>query len=342
MQGAAVSNVRAIASEAGVSITTVSRVLNNHPRVSSEARDRVLAAARRSGYVPRVGRKSVTNIAVLYTGDRSIDSQFDANLLHGISTVMDERDFDMMVLDARRPRQSGETFTQMFMRKGIAGVIIRSSERGRDLCEQILDERFPAVVVGDRPDHPNANVIFGDSRESSRVAVEHLVGLGHARIAVCVNIVDDSDHADRLAGYREALEAGGLKFDERYVLAVPATQRGGEQAVRRLRAMADAPTAVYLTDPITCVGALTEARRSGIDVPGDLLIVGFEDAELRHMVHPAMTAVCQDVKALGREAAMALFEAMASPGEADAGVGRSLPTWFEVHETTGPARAEPI
>jgi len=327
------SSVRDIASQAGVSITTVSRVLNNHPRVSEQAREKVLSAANRAGYVPKVGRKSVTNIAVLYTGDRTIDSPFDANLLHGISGVMDERNFDMMVLDARRPRQRGETFTQMFMRKGIAGVIVRSSERGRELCDQILDEQFPTVVVGDQPDRDDVSVVYGASRQASRTAIEHLIQLGHERIAICINVVDDADHADRMAGYRAALEASGMKFDERLILTVPATREGGMQIIRRLRSMAEAPTAVYLTDPITCVGAFAEARRSGVNVPDELSIVGFDDADLRYMVYPPMTAVCQDVKALGREAAMALFDLMDDRSDP---ARRALPTWFEVHETTGP------
>jgi DNA-binding LacI/PurR family transcriptional regulator len=176
--------VREIARQVGVSPATVSRALNNHPKVAANVRERVLAAMNRSGYVPTVARRSTTNIAFAYTGESSLGSPFDASLMFGMSDRMDEYGFDLMILNAVRARQPHETYSQMFLRKGIRGAVLRTTARTRHVCEEIAAEGFPAVVVADRFENPNVNFIYSDSREASREAVEHLIGLGHRRIGI--------------------------------------------------------------------------------------------------------------------------------------------------------------
>ena len=334
------TNVRQIAREAGVSITTVSRVLNNHPRVSTEARERVLAVTNATGYVPSVGRKSTSNIAFAYTGESSLGSPFDAALMAGMAKGMEEYGYDLMILDARRAKLPHESYTQMFVRRGIRGCVLRTTTATRGVCEAIVDEGFPAVVVADRFEKPNVNFIYSDSRDSSREAVEHLIGLGHRRIAIAVNVVDDSDHADRIAGYKHALSDHGIAFDRRLLLRVPANREGGWQLMRRMVSMPDRPTAVFLADPLTVVGAMAEARKLGVEIPRDLSIVGFDDAELRYSVYPELTAVCQDAAALGREAFTALYGMLDQP-DGQPIVKRALRTWFEVHGSTAAPPAPP-
>ncbi len=330
------ANVRTIAKRAGVSATTVSRVLNNHPSVSEEIRQRVVAATNESGYIPTIGRKSTTNIALVYTGESSLGSPFDAALMYGMSRGMEEFAYDLMILDARRSRLPGESFTQMFVRKGVRGAVLRTTAQTRSVCEAIADEGFPVVVVGDRFEKPNVSFIYSDSRDTSRDGVEHLIGLGHRRIAVCINIVDDSDHADRVAGYRQAHADHGLTVDEKLILRVPANREGGEQLIRRLVTMPDRPTAVFLTDPITVVGALSEARKIGLEVPRDLSILGFDDSDTRYAVYPTLTAICQDAVAMGREAFVALHGMLDQPDGAPV-VKKALRTWLEVHSSTAAA-----
>ena len=142
------------------------------------------------------------------------------------------------------------------------------------------------MIVGFRPEGKTASYAYCDSRPASRDAVEHLIGLGHRVIATGVYMVDDSDHADRIAGYRDALEAHGIAFDERLVLRATADREGGVQIVRRIQSMLQRPTALYLADPHTAVGALEEARRIGLKIPEDLSIVGFDDGDLRYALRP--------------------------------------------------------
>jgi DNA-binding LacI/PurR family transcriptional regulator len=327
-------NVRTLAKLAGVSITTVSRVLNGTPGVSEASRRAVLAVANKAGYVAQVGRRSTTNIALLYTDQPTLDSPFDAALLVGLYEGLEKQGYDLMILDAHRSRQPGETFSQMFRRKGVKGALVRATTSSQTLCREIALEGFPAIVIGYRFEDSPVNCVYSDSRDASAKAIEHLFGLGHERIGVCIHVVEDSDHADRVEAYRQTLERHQVAFDERLFIHVPASREGGVQAVRRLLTIPNPPTALFLTDPLLSVGALSEARRMGLRVPGDLSVVGFDDTELRYELAPQLTSVCQDTKALGREAVSMLCHRIATRG-AGPPVTKALRCWLEVHESTG-------
>lgn len=327
------ASVRDIARMAGVSPATVSRAINNHPAVAKDVREKVITLINENRYVPSVGRRQITNIAFAYVDDISLGSPFDAALMHGISECMEQHEFDLMVLDLKRALRPRETYSQCFMRKGICGVVLRTSSHSKKVCEWIATEGFPAVVVGERFDNSLVNFIYADSRSSSREAVEHLINLGHRKIAIAINVVEDSDHLDRLNGYKDALAAHQMPFDARLVMQVPARRDGGEQFIRRIEVLPDRPTAAYLTDPMAAVAAMVEAQRRGLRVPQDISIIGFDDAQLRFLTYPRMTAVCQEARYLGK-AAFAALQNLITRTPSPARVQRVLQTQFEVHEST--------
>ena len=312
------ANIREIARQAGVSITTVSRVLNNVPGVGAAARQAVMTAVNEAGYVPEVGRRCTSNIALLYTDVPTLDSPFDAALLVGMYEGLPTIGCDLMLLDALRSRRQRETFSHMFLRKGVQGVLVRTTTSSQSICQDIAREGFPMVAVGYRFENSAVNCIYSDSREASGKAMEHVIALGHRRIAVCIHIVEDSDHADRVEANRD----------------------GGVQVIRRIITMSPRPTALFLSDPLTSVGVLNEARRVGLRVPEDLSVIGFDDAELRHCLVPQLTAVCQDTKALGREAVSMLANIIANPTGVDPAT-KALRCWLELHDSTAPWASPP-
>lgn len=328
------ATVREIAKNTGVSTATVSRVLNNSPSVSADLRQRVLKAAQSQGYATG-SAKAATNLAVLYAGEMWLSSGFDGAFLQGVSDGMAETDYGLQVLDVVRSRHAGESYRRFFRRMGIAGAILRAHSRTRNVCEEIAEEGLPNVVVGERIDHPKVSYIYSESRETSREAVEHLIGLGHRRIAISINVVPDFDHQDRLEGYRDALTEAGIPFDPKLVISAPAHRVGGTTLIKRINTMTDRPTALYVTDPMAALGAMHEAINTGIRVPQQISIIGFDDTEYRYFINPTYTAICQDTVGLGREAIGALLSRIDEPNEPP--IRRSLRTWLEVHDSTGPA-----
>jgi LacI family transcriptional regulator len=329
------STIRRVARNAGVSIATVSRVVNGSTSVAPELRDRVLAAVQRCGYSPTVGRRSAASIAIVYTGPFSVGSPYDAACLDGIVSAMLASEFDLKFIHLRRDKGAEDTYTQFFFRKGIRGVILRSTVADRDIVRAIGDEGFPAVVLGDHFDHDRLAFAYNESRTASKEGVEHLVSLGHRRIAIAANDTDDGDHLDRLEAYRETLQSAGC-YDEQLEFRVPAHRLDGAQLLRKVMSLAIPPTAVFIVDPLTAAGAVNEAHKMGLRVPDELSILGFDDADARYMVYPVMTCICQDSRELGRRAYEEVLRRCAlQPEERGAAVvGKA---WLEINHSTGRA-----
>lgn len=330
-----VSTIRQVAEIAGVSIATVSRVVNNSTAVTEEIRAKVLEAVNKCGYVPSVSRRNTSFLALIYAGPFSLGSSYDMALIEGMGQAMDNLDFDLVLLNPARDRNPEESYTQYFIRKGVRGVILRSTVRGRSICEEIAEESFPAVVVGDQFEHPNLSFVYAESYQTSKQAIEHLLTLGHRRIAFAANESDDGDHADRYRGYCEAMQESGFEQASDLVFRIPAHRPDGAQLLRNLMSAMNPPTAVYVTDPSVAVGLLNEAHSMRMEIPHDLSVVGFDDRDTRNYIYPRMTAVCQDATQLGYKAFAHLAEVVES-GKIKGSKIKPSSTWLELNQTTGP------
>ena len=333
------SSVRDIAEQAGVSIATVSRALNNDPGVSRTTRERVLTIANGVGYTAAVGRRATQHIGYAYTGEQNFTHPFEAGVLEGVTKALGGNGYSLVMMNIKRARMPGENFTQMFIRNGVRGVILRVTAESRDICQDIAAERFPHVVLAERFDTPDVCCIDCDSKPDSMRAVEHLIALGHRRIAFGVHNVPDRDHQDRFEGYREALALHDLEFDPNCVFRQPATLSGGATVLKMIMSQSDRPTAVYFADWLPAVGALKAAHELGVAVPEAISIVGFDDTNMRQTVHPTMTAVCQNANQLGSEAASRLSQALS--GRRREPFQITLPSFFEINRSSGPPPAEP-
>jgi len=330
-------SVRNIAATAGVSAATVSRAINNHPEVRPETRERVLDVVRRLRYMPKFGVRQTSVIGLVYPGTpaRPDYGDFDFTLMAGVLNGLSERRFDLQLISIARDKLPEETYTQFFVRKGLRGVILRSSDEVRRVCLEIAAERFPHVVVADRFAEPEVNFVACDSRPSTAQAIRHLCDLGHRRIALVVHQTDDTDHRDRASVHHLVLESYGEKIDPDLVIRVVASPDGGASAITRLLSLPEPPTAVYFTDPMATLGGLRRCHELGVHIPGELSIVGFDDSDVRWHTFPACTCVCQDARMLGAEAARWLTRLLA--GQVDGPLQSVRATSFEINKTTAPA-----
>lgn len=335
------SSVRQIANELGISVATVSRAINHHEGVSPATRKRVLEAAELAGYRPSTGLKPTNVIGLVYPEDpvKSDMGDFEAALLSGILRGVYEKKHDLTFISAARDKHDDESYTQFFHRKGVRAILLRSLGE-ESLIEKIAAERFPVLLVADRSDNPNIDYIDSISSDTSRKAIEYLIGLGHKRIGLAIHNTLDTDHQDRLDGYLDAIRGAGLEIDDSLIVRAEANTAGGEIMLTKLLELENPPTAVYFTNPMSTIGALHKCLRLGIKVPRDLSIVGFDDSVTRFQTYPRYTAVCQDAVSLGIEAARWITRASESILAEDYREVR--PTDFEVLETTSFAPENPI
>jgi DNA-binding LacI/PurR family transcriptional regulator len=328
-----VATIREVARAADVSVATVSRVLNNTATVSPGVRDRVLEVAGRLRYgAGSAARSATTHIALAYTGPSSLSSPYDVAILSGMSEAADEAGFDLVITSLAQPARSNESAAQRLARKGIRGAVLRTTTETRHVCTQLAKQGFPGIVVGDCfKDEPDVSYICADSRSTSYQAVEHLISIGHRRIAIVLNQVADHDHQDRLLAYQQALREHGMDIDPRLVHRVGAQRPNGAQVMRSLMSLRDRPTAIFIADPPIAVGAINQAHEMGVKIPDDVSIIGFDDTDTREDVYPKMSAICQDAHRLGYEAAKALHERLQD--HADEPLRVVHPTWLELHST---------
>ncbi len=328
------ASVRKIAERAGTSVATVSRALNGKPNVSREMRARVLSAAQDLGYARPQPLQASSVIALAYPKDivHAEYGAFDSAVLSGVLRGLEAHRFDVVLLTILRDKLESETYSEFFGRKGVAGVVLRSFEDLRGVCEEIAAEGFPSIVVGDRFTSSEVSFVCTSSREDSTKAVEHLINLGHRRIGLGVHHVKDTDHVDRRKGYRAALAAHGIPHDPSLEVEIVADMRGGANCIRHLLGLSAPPTAIYFTDPIATLGALHGCREMRVRVPEDLSIIGFDDSDVRHHAFPPFSAVCQDASRLGFDASRWLLRRLA--GDAKEPLRLVRPTTFEINQTT--------
>ncbi|MEM6854718.1 MAG: LacI family DNA-binding transcriptional regulator [Planctomycetota bacterium] len=331
-------SVRDIAKTAGVSIGTVSRVLNNKPHVSATARAKVMQAANLAASDrPLNGKTGTASVALVYGGRSSLNSAFDASILHGIAEGLNSTPFDLMVVNAARGRGPGESLGQMLMRRGVVGALLRTTAETHGMGEELAEDGFPTVVLADRVENDRIGSVCADTAPAIERALEHLVHLGHRKIAIALNVIDDHDHAHRLEVYRRFVDEQGLDFDNRWIIRSPAHHGGGSAALRQAMALPDRPTAVFATDPALGAGICVEALRMGIKLPDELSLIGFDDTAERFGTFPRMSSVCQDAVALGMEGLQQLLNRL------DQRVGPAprteVPSWFEPLDSTAPPPA---
>lgn len=328
------SSIREVAKKAGVSIATVSRVINGADTVAPDLRQKVTRAVEICDYSPGVGRRSLDTIALIYTGPFSIGSPYDSSCLEGMVEAMRMSSYDLSIVDLQRDKSSGETLRQFFLRKGISGAVVRNTADQRGLVSDFASEGLPLAVLGDHFDGPKVPFVYAESGAASRHAVEHLIALGHKRIAFAACERDDGDHYDRYQAYKSVMEEHDL-FDQTLVSRVPPRRMDGAQLIRGFLGMRNRPSAIYTADPLVAVGAINEAHSMGVRIPDELSIIGFDDTDVCNVVYPKMTAVRQDSRLLGQQA----FETVVQLLEPNSG---SIPpstahsAWLELNHTTAP------
>jgi len=338
------ASVRVIAKKLGVSVATVSRALNNHPHVDENTRQRVLDAAAELNYsTPSNAQKGTACVGLLYPIDlgQYQFGPFESTLLNGILRGLSEWRVDLKLLCVRRDKEPGESYAQFFKRKRINAAIVRCFDDSRQVPEDIAKEGLLSVVAADRFENPRVNFVWCDSRTDSRRAVQHLLDMGHRRIAMMMHRVPDTDHLERLAGYEDAHRDSGVPIDPSLIVSLEATIDGGENALVPLLGTPRPPTAVYIADPPAMMGVLRKCLELGVRVPQDLSVIGFDDSDLRKHTHPRCTAVVQDAAMVGLETSRWIAQRVLNlPVPETLRLERS--TFLEFNDSTGRPNNRPV
>ncbi len=310
-----------VADAAGVAISTVSRVLNRSPEVSAATRARVEAAVAALRYQPQRTARTLAarTLATLSVALPSATSLFYVEILKGVKDVLRETDMDLMLsnLGSVHPM---ETLGRFLDRGAVDGLLLVSVDVDDALADRLGRLHAPVVLLGARVTGDvalDADVFWWDDRDGARRATDHLIGLGHRRIGLVSSHPWSRSAAPRQQGYADALAAAGLPFDPDLV-AVGETpkhagysEEAGAEAMARLMALPDRPTAVFAESDVQAYGAWAWARDNGVRIPRDVSLMGYDDLKLSRFLD--LTTVAQRMPEAGRAATERLLARIASP-----------------------------
>lgn len=326
--------IRDVAAESGVSITTVSRALNESGRVGSATRDRVLAVAVRLGYQPNDLARSLHGgatgtIAVLVP---DITNPFFPELVAGVQAVVNERGNLLLLCQTNEDADTAARELLHLRRKRVDGVILVGGLAG-DAVHTELASGLPVVTVDRDAGTDGAWVVRSDHRRGGQLATEHLVELGHERIAHIAGPAHLTVAQDRRDGYQKALADAGLTFDDTLVVDGDFLEESGYDALRALRRTRRRFSAVFCGNDMMAIGALRALDELGVPVPDAVSVVGFDDIHLASYIRPGLTTVHQPIEELGRRAATLLLDTALAGGSPSTEV---LDVHLVRRATTGP------
>lgn len=319
-----------VAQRAGVSATTVSRVLNEHPAVAEDTRRRVLDAAGQLGYKvgPSSRRKDDTSYITIITV--TLDSEYGSVLVRGI---LDQLDLDahQAVLHLTNADLAHEVdYIRAARRTGSAGLLISTSHVHEGELTDSLDDTLPYVFIDAYPDSPTVPCVRATNWQGGREAANYLISLGHRRIGF-IGGRNDEITESREHGYRSALAEAGIPFSPELVRQGDYRLAKGYEAALQLLALPERPTAIFAASDMMALGTISAACALGLCVPQDVSVVGFDDIPLAAAWHPALTTVQQPLYQMGRMAAQMVVTLASGRGLVSPQI--ELPTRLIIRET---------
>jgi LacI family transcriptional regulator len=333
-----------IAKLAGVSRSTVSRVVNDHPNVRAPVRERVWQVIRETGYQPHAAARSLVTRRTRIVGviipealTTLFTDPFFPHLLCGITQTCNSHGYQLMLSLFNGPAGPAEMYRRVVGGGHLDGVVVASSRLGDPLVGRLLDDGLPFVMVGRHPDE-RVRYVDIDNVAAARMAVDHLARLGHRRIGIISGPLDMlPGGADRLEGYRQAMAAHRLPVDDGWIVEGDYTEESGMAAARRLLSLP--VTAIFAANDNMAVGALKLIREVNLQVPEDVALVGFDDLPIAASLQPALTTVRQPIEQMGSMAADLLLSLLDNPPEGRPPAHKLvLPTKLVVRESCGALR----
>ena len=294
--------IKDIAREVGVSTSTVSRALADSPLVNKVTKQRVVQVAQALGYERNelaLGLvKGSSKVVGLIIPD--ITNPFFSDIARGVGDIANHFGYGVILCntDGRADREI--SYVRLLRRKRVDALILASTTIEAPYLKEVEHAKLPYILVSRLCRSVDAPYIVVNDREGARLAVEHLVHLGHQRIGFIGGPQDVQASQDRMAGYREVLRERALSEDEHWICYADFTQAAGREAARRMLAQASRPTAIFAANDVTALGVMEVADEIGLKIPIDLSLVGYDDISYASLPRIQLTTVAQPAFEMGQ------------------------------------------
>ena len=304
------ATIREVAERAGVSYATVSHVINNTRVVTQETRERVLAAMAELSYRPnalaRSLRQGKTNTIGLVLPDSA--NPFFAEISRSIEDEAFKRGYSVFLCNTELDMQRELFYVDVLSKNQVGGIIFVAAGDQADSLDFLQRHSMPVVMIDRDLPKVEVDAVLTDHQLGGFLATRHLIELGHTRIACIAGPSTITPSAERLTGYRQALEKAGLPYDETLILRGDYHAQSGMEITHTILKMNPRPTAIFALNDLMALGALRAAAEAGYSVPRDLAIIGYDDLELAQFTNPSLSTIAQPKKEIGAQAVNLLVD----------------------------------
>ncbi|RLE27836.1 LacI family transcriptional regulator [Candidatus Acetothermia bacterium] len=330
--------IKDVARAAGVSPSTVSRALNDSPLIREETKARIRRIAEELGYERNelarglvMGASGAIGLVI-----PDITNPFFAEVTRGVGEVAHARGYGVILCNTEEDPERERSYIRLLRRKRVDGLILTTVTAEDPYLKALARSKTPFVLVSRASQVVPAPYVGADDRLGGRLAVEHLVGLGHRRIAFIGGPPDVQSCVDRLAAFEAVLAEAGIPIREDWLLFSDFTQGSGYQAGKKLLSSEDRPTAVFAANDVVALGVLQAADELGLRVPEDLSVVGYDDISYAALPRIQLTTVAQPSFEMGTIAAEWLLTVR--EGKPQRRLYRLLTPRLVVRQTTAPPK----
>ena len=307
------TTIKDIAKTAGVSVTTVSRALNGYSDVSEKTRQKILRIAEELNYSPNtLARSLVMNksktIGLLVSGldQANVKDNFTFQVLSGVNRYISKTDYDLILFSTTSTKQREKTYSQLCRERKVDGVIMQGIRTDDPYLQEVVESDIPCVLIDIPITSNTVGYITTDNIKGAKIAVQHLIELGHTNIALMNGYEYAFVSQLRLEGYLEAMQEANLPVNAEWIVDGQFQEEIAEQEAIKLLIKHPQITAIFCASDLMALGVIKGAKQLGRRVPEDLSIVGFDDIILASYSTPPLTTIAQNVFQMGYEAAKML------------------------------------
>lgn len=305
--------IKDIAKKAGVSVATVSKVMNGYDDIGEVTKAKVLKIIEETNYRPNANAQSLRTNKSFLVGlffkdhqDSGLKHPFFRGIISGLETTLVENNYDMILFSTNWEDQF--SYLEKCEFRNVDGAILMGMPKDDPKLVEFLEAKFPAVFIDLDIVTENSSYVISDNKIGARKAVRHLIELGHQKIAIITGESITVPTRERLIGYKLEMAAQNLKIRDDWIIEGHFSVNGGYESMQKILELPEQPTAIFCQADEIAIGAMQAIEARGLSVPADFSLIGFDDIEISQYLNPGLTTVCQKKEAMGSAAANMILD----------------------------------
>lgn len=333
-------NIRDIAREAGVSVATVSRVLNHPDQVTEKTRDHVLSIMKALEYTPNWFARglNLNRTGVIALLIPNIMNPIYTEIAKGVEEVAHNKGYYTLLCNSEDMPQKETAYIEMLLHRKVDGLIFVAGHLEESQMQKIQEVNLPAVMIGEMEGDWTFSSVYTDYREGAIKATTHLIENGYDEIAHITGLEKFIESKEKLSGYKAALAAANIEVNPAWIVCGEETIEGGYIAAKRLIRHVKTPKAIFVANDWMAFGAMDAIKAEGLRIPDDIALVGFDNNRMSALMEPKLTTVNLPVYKMGLTACRLLFDkidVMLAEGPAEPKEKIFLPVSIKVRKSSG-------